>query len=104
MKAKLVMPIVVRLRMFKTPNARAEARRAKRVQHGPERSSRRRLRHVVRPLNHVMKSPSVPALTSAKTRQQARHKSNGRNNSPNPDPKSTRLNSSHLGISYAVFC
>src|SRR5262245_63088680 len=23
---------------------------------------------------------------------------------PNPDRKSTRLNSSHLGISYAVFC
>src|SRR3712207_7045091 len=28
----------------------------------------------------------------------------GRSNSPSPDRKSTRLNSSHANISYAVFC
>src|SRR5258705_8193310 len=28
----------------------------------------------------------------------------GRDERPAPDRKSTRLNSSHLGISYAVFC
>src|SRR5882724_13204642 len=32
------------------------------------------------------------------------HRCRGRRARPHPDRKSTRLNSSHLGISYAVFC
>src|SRR5205814_10363613 len=41
-------------------------------------------------------SALVPAGRIAATRRRARH--------GHPDRKSTRLNSSHLGISYAVFC
>src|SRR3712207_8580628 len=32
------------------------------------------------------------------------HEASGREASPRPDRKSTRLNSSHANISYAVFC
>src|SRR5205814_5880566 len=44
---------------------------------------------------------ACPALHSGRVRRGARRSGRG---ATDPDRKSTRLNSSHLGISYAVFC
>src|SRR5262245_64643760 len=45
------------------------------------------------------RSPPVPGLNTSGSPSAPSGKP-----SPRPDRKSTRLNSSHLGISYAVFC
>src|SRR5205814_6360059 len=48
--------------------------------------------------------PAPPAGCARQTRARPR-RTTGRSGAPAPaDRKSTRLNSSHLGISYAVFC
>src|SRR5205814_7027299 len=44
------------------------------------------------PTRHTARKPTGPCCASAASRP------------PSRDRKSTRLNSSHLGISYAVFC
>src|ERR1035438_10550093 len=43
-------------------------------------------------------------LKEAKTKNKPKRKKGGAVSKEKPDRKSTRLNSSHLGISYAVFC
>src|SRR5947199_5959209 len=54
----------------------------------------RRPRHAVLPLGTRARIPLAGAPLERRTARVDRHR----------DRKSTRLNSSHLGISYAVFC
>src|SRR5262245_66401275 len=48
--------------------------------------------------------PCAPGALSHRSRERAKVRHAAHLRSPSLDRKSTRLNSSHLGISYAVFC
>src|SRR5258705_10152989 len=65
-------------------------------------SDRRHARNVDRAMGHQTHSLCKSGCYSTFTRNKSRLASIGIH--PRADRKSTRLNSSHLGISYAVFC
>src|SRR5256885_11647598 len=62
----------------------------------------------VRVHQHLGQQPDHPAAVAVRglvvLRQQASAQAGGHHGVHRPDRKSTRLNSSHLVISYAVFC
>src|SRR3989454_8586495 len=73
---------------------------------------RRPPRSTLFPYTTLFRSACVPCprrrarsrRTTSHSRDQGRAPRNGRPTQPSGDRKSTRLNSSHLVISYAVFC
>src|SRR5437899_8735731 len=64
---------------------------------------RRPPRSTLFPYTTLFRSPRDRRRPRDHDRQSRRHAEH-RQRDPRPDRKSTRLNSSHLGISYAVFC
>src|SRR5699024_11890856 len=56
------------------------------------------------PAIDIMKRIMISQLESGTPFMFYRDEVNRRNNNPHKDRKSTRLNSSHVSISYAVFC
>src|SRR5256885_16325348 len=65
---------------------------------------RRPPRSTLFPYTTLFRSPSPAARRSAHGRPRARRQRPWRHGDRHRDRKSTRLNSSHLVISYAVFC
>src|SRR5471030_1314659 len=56
------------------------------------------------PYTTLFRSPGVLVFTKYAVTRQIDHRTTGPQPAISEDRKSTRLNSSHLGISYAVFC
>src|SRR5947199_466507 len=56
------------------------------------------------PVGHAVRGEQPRELVHPRCRGRSAHRLRARRSATSLDRKSTRLNSSHLGISYAVFC
>src|SRR3989442_4554511 len=65
---------------------------------------RRPPRSTLFPYTTLFRSPAVASGRAARSRGSGRARSAATGGGARPDRKSTRLNSSHVRISYAVFC